>query len=308
MVIFQKIFSAIMALIMSFFSFVLPPVENPRPVYGEVIHTGSASCMLVNVPVICRNYNQLEAFCYAGNSQVLLDYLDETDEELFDNYCIVAVNFEVPDPSYKIYITAAEYEGGTLVVDYVRASFSSFVVPSVISYDTALLVADKNIRDVSLNCGEDVKLDFYPSDLLFGCEFVNTSPAYPYYPEDDGNFEGHFIFEDYESWIRFRDDGNWKFENIKSKIDEDFFSVNNLVVAVTTHSSGGYNLCFSDCVEDSEIAEIKLYSANEPGLHTDAINYEAALVPVGKDIKTAEINYKEISLPFRLDGKFFSEY
>lgn len=309
MVIFQKIFSAIMALIMSFFSFVLPPDEILTPVYGKVIHTGSTSRKLVNVPVICRNYNQLEAFCKSCQSNELTQYLAETDEELFDNYCIVAVNFELPDPSYNVYVTSAGYEGGMLVVDYVRASYSSIVVPSVISYDTLLLVADKNIRNVSLNCGEDVKLDFYPSDMLFGCEFVNTSPVYPYYPEDDGCFEGHFIFEDYESWVQFRDSGNWKLENIKSKIDEDFFSVNNLVVAITTHSSGGYRLCFSDCVENSGNAEIKLYSVYEqPGVHTDAINYEAALVAVGKDIKTVDINYEEINLPFRLDGRVFIDW
>lgn len=307
MAILQKIVSAIMALIMSLFSFVIPPVEiDVLNIAGEVISTGSNSRPNVNTPVICRSYIEFEMFCKASNSKELKEYLTDVDRALFDDYCIVAAHIAVPDTSCKAYVSSVDFDGKTLVIDYVRADFVNFVALTVISYETVVLIVDKRIKNVELNEGKPERLDFYPRDAMFGCQIAETSPVPPYYPEDEGCFEGYFVFEDYESWADFRDNGNWKIDN-SIEIEEDYFDNSNLVVAITTHSSGGYNLYFSDCVEDGSNAEIKFYSAYEPGIHTDNLNYEAAFVPVSKDVKTADVDFEFINLPFRIDGKMFFE-
>ena len=307
MVILQKIVSAIMALVMSVFSFIIPPVEiDVLNLSGEVISTGSGSRPYANTPVICRNYSQFETYCKVSGSNELEEYLEEVDKALFDNYCIVAVHFSLADPSCKAYVTSAEYDGKTLKLNYCKAQFVNYVAASVISYDTLILIADKRIKNVELNEGGKQSLDFYQRDDMFGCQIAETSPVAPYYPEEDGCFEGCFIFEDYESWSEFRNNGNWSVDN-SIEIGESFFERSNLVVAITTHSSGGYSLYFSDCVESGSNAEIKFYSAYEPGVHTDAENYEAAFVVVSKDVKTADIDFEFIDLPFRIDGKVFFE-
>ena len=123
------------------------------------------------------------------------------------------------------------------------------------------------------------------------------------YPEDDGNFDGSFVFEDYESWVQFRDNGGWDFTKFDGKIaNEKFFESNNLVVVIRAHSSSGYSLRFSECSENGEEAEIELRSVYEPGIHTAIENYEAALIAVSKKVKTVDVKYKEVDLPFRLDG------
>lgn len=303
MVLIQKIISAVMALIMSVFGFILPSSDIKNySVAGDVIRSGSSSRYNVGTPEICRSYSQLEAFCRRSNSDELMEYLEEIDEKAFENYCAVAVNFAVPDPSYRIYVTEAYIDGKTLVIDYVRACFSAYVSASVISYDTAVLFADKNIRSVRLNQGADMEIDFFDKDSAFGFSIEETHPVAPYYP-DNGCFDGSFVFEDYESWVQFRDNGGWDFSKFDSEIaNEKFFENNNLVVVITTHSSGGYSLHFSECSENGEEAEIELRSVYEPGVHLGIENYEAALIAVSKKVKTANVKYKEVNLPFRLDG------
>ena len=304
MALIQKIISAVMALIMSVFGFILPSGDIKNySVAGDVIRSGSSSRYNVGTPEICRSYSQLEAFCRRSNSDELMEYLEEIDEKAFKNYCAVAVNFSVPDPSYRIYVTEAYIDGKTLVVDYVRASFSAYVTPSVISYDTAILFADKNIRSVRLNQGADMEIDFFDEDSDFGFSIEETDPVEPFYPEDDGRFDGSFVFEDYESWVQFRDNGGWNFTKFDSEIaNEKFFESNNLVVVIRAHSSSGYSLRFSECSENGEEAEIELRSVYEPGIHTAIENYEAALIAVSKNVKTVDVKYKEVDLPFRLDG------
>lgn len=304
MVVFQKIFSAIMALIMSFFSFVLPPADNtPLPSRGDVISTGSNSRPNVNAPVICRSYIEFELFCKASNSKKLDRYVDLFDKELFDDYCVVAFHIEVPDPSYSVYLNSADYtDGRTLEVRYTRVSYP-YVSASVISYDTVILLADKAVRNVKIYKEEDMHLNIYPADTdYFVFSIAQVNPVYPYYPENEGCFESCFIFEDYESWSDFRDNGNWKLSRFFDiAADESFFERNNLVVAITTLSSGAYRVCFSDAYENGDKAEIELFKVHEQGIHPDVINYAAALVAVGKDIKTADASYTMLDVPFQLD-------
>lgn len=296
-----------MALIMSLFSFIISPVEiDVLNIAGEVISSGSGSRPSVNTPVICRSYGEFELFCKSSNSKELERYLSEINRDLFDDYCVVAVNFMVPNPSYKAYVTSAEYDGKTLSLDYFLAEFRNMVTACVISYNTLILVTDKHIKKVELNKGETEKMDFFPRDSMFGCQIGTINRIDPCYVDENGCFEGCFVFEDYDSWLNFLDNGKWEISN-SIEIGKNFFENSNLAVAITTHSSGGYSLYFSDCIEDGNNAEIKLFSAYEPGIHTDAVWYEAAFVAVGKDIKTADVEIEYIDLPFRVDGDLFFE-
>lgn len=307
MLIFQKIISTITALIMVVFSLILQPTNNPPlPANGEVVSSGSASRLNKNMPVICKNYSSFEDFCDTSNDKVLDEYAQNLDKEIFENYCIVAVNMEVSSPAQKVYVTSAEYDGRTLEINYVTVNYP-YGAADVISYETIIVYADKSVNKVKLNNEETIDAEFYPQKYMYPFSIANADPVSPYYPEDGGNFEGYFVFEDYESWASFRDNGNWKFSNYKDiAANESFFERNNLIVAITTLSSGGYSLRFSDMSESNETAEIKLCTVYEPGIHTDAINYDAALIAASKNIKSADINYAEIHLPFRLDRKLLN--
>ncbi len=306
MAILQKIVSAIMALIMSLFSFILPPADDyPLPSYGDVISTGSGYRSVVGVPVICRSYIEFGMFCKASNSKELDRYVNLFDKELFDDYCVVAFNIEVPDLSYKVYLNSADFtDRRTLEVHYTRVSYP-YVSASVISYETVIILADKAVRNVKIYKEEDIYLNFYPAETDYSVfSIAQADPVAPYYPENEGCFEGDFIFEDYESWSDFRDNGNWKLSRyFDIAVDESFFERNNLVVAITTLSSGAYRVCFSDVCEKGDKAEIELYTVHEQGVHPDIINYAAALVAVGKDIKTADASYTMLDVPFQLDGR-----
>ena len=306
MAILQKIVSAIMALIMSLFSFVLPPADDtPLPSYGDVISTGSNSRLNVNTPVICRSYIELELFCKASNSKELDRYVNQFDKELFDDYCVVAFNIEVPDPSYNVYLNSADFtDRRTLEVHYTRVSYP-YVSASVISYETVIILADKAVRNIKIFKEEDMHLNFYPADTDYSFfSIAQADPVAPYYPENEGCFEDYFIFEDYESWSDFRDNGNWELSRFFDiAADESFFERNNLVVAITTLSSGAHRVCFSDVYENGDKAEIELFTVHEQGIHPDIINYAAALVAVGKDIKTADVSYTMLDVPFQLDGR-----
>ena len=141
----------------------------------------------------------------------------------------------------------------------------------------AILVAARNEESVIGNLIHSVKSQDYPSELVTifvvadNCtdntaEIARKSGAICYERTDALHrtkgyalqflvecirrdygidaFEGYFIFEDYESWADFRDNGNWKMENTEAYIEESFFENNNLVVAITTHASSGYSLYF----------------------------------------------------------------
>lgn len=290
---------------MSIIGFIIPPENKyPTDVNGEVVSSGSDMRLNEGTPVICRSYKEFEIFCKASNSNQLEEYAKELDKELFNNFNIVAVNIEIPDPSHSIYVTSAFENGTKLEIEYIQVSYP-YVSTDVISYETIILFTSKSVLRVEMTRGENMDLDFYPEDFSYSVYSIATAdPVAPYYPEDEGCFEGYFIFEDYESWAEFRDNGNWKFSNYTDiAANESFFERNNLVVCITTHSSGGYSLCFSDISESESDAKIELYSVYEPGIHIDAINYNAAMVAVSKDIKTADVNYHMIDVPFRIDGK-----
>ncbi len=301
MVIFRKIVSAIVAFIMSIIGIVMPPSgESPAPFRGEVISTGSNYRINTDAPVICRSYKEFELFCDLSNSDELDKYIEDLDKAYFENYCIIAVNIEVPDPSYKVYVTSAGYtDKRTFEVHYTKANYP-YVAASVISYETIVLFADKDIRKVDLERDEDMILNFYPQDSMGSVySIASAAPVHPYYPEDDGCFEGYYIFEDYESWVEFRDNGNWSFSNYTDiAANESFFERNNLVVAITTLSDSGYSVYFSDFSKNGDKAEIELYTVRETGVHSDAIFYDAAMVAVSKNIKTADVNYTSMDVPF----------
>lgn len=307
MLVFQKIISIITSIIMAVFSLILPPSNNPPlPANGEVISSGSASRLNKNTPVICKNYTTFEAFCDTSNDKALDEYAQNLDKEIFDNCCIVAANIEVSSPAQKVYITCANYNGNTLEINYVTVNYP-YVTVDVISYETIIVYADKSINKVKLNNEDTIDAEFYPQKYMYPFSIANAEPVSPYYPEDDGGFEGCFIFEDYESWANFRDNGNWEFSNYKDiAAIESFFEKNNLVVVITALSSGGHTVRFSDMAENNGKAVINLCDIYEPGLHTAAEHFDATLISVDKETKTAEISYTNIDLPFRLDGKIIN--